>query len=319
MQAAIAAARNGHCVTVLERDAEPGGQVRLAASVPNRAEFGDLVRNQSHECAAPRRDLRVRCRSRRRRGATPRSPDVVVDRCRFAAGSPVVGAGRCGVDRRRARRAGRSSASGGSRPGARRDRLSPGDVGRRAARRPRLPRSRWSHPAWWSARTSASPSTWRTGGSAPTAARASCSRPSWCRWAWRITRSRSSTIRPGGWNAATSTGSCWPCRRSRAMTCMSRCARRGCGSSGWATALHPAGRTPRLSTVSASVPPEVGSPERALTVVWAPELRVHPEVGSPERGVTVVWAPELRVRAQLRVRARGVGTWVRRRLPDRLG
>lgn len=50
MQAAIAAARNGHKVTVCERDGAPGGQVRLAASVPNRAEFGDLVRNQLHEC-----------------------------------------------------------------------------------------------------------------------------------------------------------------------------------------------------------------------------------------------------------------------------
>ncbi len=50
MQAAIAAARNGHQVTVLERDDAPGGQVRLAASVPNRAEFGDLVRNQVTEC-----------------------------------------------------------------------------------------------------------------------------------------------------------------------------------------------------------------------------------------------------------------------------
>ena len=49
LQAAIAAARNGHRVTVHERDAEPGGQVRLAASVPNRAEFGDLVRNQMAE------------------------------------------------------------------------------------------------------------------------------------------------------------------------------------------------------------------------------------------------------------------------------
>ncbi len=49
LQAAIAAARNGHSVTVLERSAEAGGQVRLAASVPNRAEFGDLVRNQLHE------------------------------------------------------------------------------------------------------------------------------------------------------------------------------------------------------------------------------------------------------------------------------
>jgi mycofactocin system FadH/OYE family oxidoreductase 2 len=51
LQAAIAAARNGHTVTVYEREAEPGGQVRIAASVPNRAEFGDLVRNQLHECS----------------------------------------------------------------------------------------------------------------------------------------------------------------------------------------------------------------------------------------------------------------------------
>jgi 2,4-dienoyl-CoA reductase (NADPH2) len=50
MQAAIAAARNGHRVTVCERDMQAGGQVRLAATVPNRAEFGDLVRNQLSEC-----------------------------------------------------------------------------------------------------------------------------------------------------------------------------------------------------------------------------------------------------------------------------
>jgi 2,4-dienoyl-CoA reductase (NADPH2) len=50
LQAAIAAARNGHTVTVYERDGQPGGQVRLAATVPNRAEFGDLVRNQLAEC-----------------------------------------------------------------------------------------------------------------------------------------------------------------------------------------------------------------------------------------------------------------------------
>jgi len=49
LQAAIAAARAGHTVTVLERDAQAGGQVRLAASVPNRAEFGDMVRNQVNE------------------------------------------------------------------------------------------------------------------------------------------------------------------------------------------------------------------------------------------------------------------------------
>jgi len=50
LQAAIASARNGHRVTVLEREAQAGGQVRLAAMVPNRVEFGDLVRNQLHEC-----------------------------------------------------------------------------------------------------------------------------------------------------------------------------------------------------------------------------------------------------------------------------
>lgn len=50
LQAAIAAARRGHRVRVVERQAEAGGQVRLAASVPNRAEFGDLVRNQLIEC-----------------------------------------------------------------------------------------------------------------------------------------------------------------------------------------------------------------------------------------------------------------------------
>lgn len=50
LQAAIAAARNGHRVTVLEKEDTAGGQVRLAASVPNRAEFGDLIRNQLTEC-----------------------------------------------------------------------------------------------------------------------------------------------------------------------------------------------------------------------------------------------------------------------------
>jgi 2,4-dienoyl-CoA reductase (NADPH2) len=50
LQAAIAAARNGHCVTVCEQRTHAGGQVRLAASVPNRAELGDMIRNQIAEC-----------------------------------------------------------------------------------------------------------------------------------------------------------------------------------------------------------------------------------------------------------------------------
>ena len=50
LQAAIAAARCGHSVTVFEKERHAGGQVRLAASVPNRAEFGDMIRNQLTEC-----------------------------------------------------------------------------------------------------------------------------------------------------------------------------------------------------------------------------------------------------------------------------
>jgi 2,4-dienoyl-CoA reductase (NADPH2) len=50
LQAAISASRHGHRVTVYEQQAEPGGQVRLAATVPNRAELGDMIRNQLAEC-----------------------------------------------------------------------------------------------------------------------------------------------------------------------------------------------------------------------------------------------------------------------------
>src|SRR6478735_514969 len=50
LQAAIAAARAGHRVTVYEKEEAAGGQVRLAASVPNRAELGDRIRNQLNEC-----------------------------------------------------------------------------------------------------------------------------------------------------------------------------------------------------------------------------------------------------------------------------
>jgi mycofactocin system FadH/OYE family oxidoreductase 2 len=49
LQAAISAAHHGHNVVVYERDAVAGGQVRWAASVPNRAEFGDMIRNQLNE------------------------------------------------------------------------------------------------------------------------------------------------------------------------------------------------------------------------------------------------------------------------------
>ena len=50
LQAAISAAHFGHRVAVYEQQDQAGGQVRLAASVPNRAEFGDMIRNQLTEC-----------------------------------------------------------------------------------------------------------------------------------------------------------------------------------------------------------------------------------------------------------------------------
>jgi mycofactocin system FadH/OYE family oxidoreductase 2 len=50
LQAAIAAARNANRVTVYEKEPQAGGQIRVAASVPNRAELGDLIRNQLAEC-----------------------------------------------------------------------------------------------------------------------------------------------------------------------------------------------------------------------------------------------------------------------------
>ena len=50
LQAAIAARRAGRVVRVVEREQAPGGLLRLAATVPNRAELGDLVRNQLAEC-----------------------------------------------------------------------------------------------------------------------------------------------------------------------------------------------------------------------------------------------------------------------------
>ncbi|HEX2785874.1 MAG TPA: mycofactocin system FadH/OYE family oxidoreductase 2 [Ilumatobacteraceae bacterium] len=70
LQAAIAVARGGGEVTVYEKEQHAGGQVRLAALVPNRAEFGDLIRNQLTEC----RRLGVRIEY-----SVDASPSFVVD------------------------------------------------------------------------------------------------------------------------------------------------------------------------------------------------------------------------------------------------
>ena len=49
LQAAVTAAAQGHRVQLLEASESLGGQIRLAATVPNRAELGDLVRNLAGE------------------------------------------------------------------------------------------------------------------------------------------------------------------------------------------------------------------------------------------------------------------------------
>jgi 2,4-dienoyl-CoA reductase (NADPH2) len=58
LQAAATAAERGHKVVVYERDPRPGGQVLLAASIPGRAEFGDLIRNLLQACR--RADVEIR-------------------------------------------------------------------------------------------------------------------------------------------------------------------------------------------------------------------------------------------------------------------
>ena len=163
-------------------ESQAGGQVRLAASVPNRAEFGDMIRNQLTECR--RLGVTIEYGVGVWPGLVDRAAARPRDRRhRRRAAAPVVGAGR----RRPTCVDVRDVLDGSAEPvrrrrGDRRDRLPPGHLGRRAAGRPRLPASRSSPTAWSSARTSASPSTWRTGGCGP-APRASCSRPTSCRWA----------------------------------------------------------------------------------------------------------------------------------------
>jgi mycofactocin system FadH/OYE family oxidoreductase 2 len=59
LQAATTAAARGHEVTLLEREPRTGGQVSVAASVPSRAEFLDIVRNLLSECQRTGVDIRT--------------------------------------------------------------------------------------------------------------------------------------------------------------------------------------------------------------------------------------------------------------------
>jgi mycofactocin system FadH/OYE family oxidoreductase 2 len=51
LQTAVTAASRGHHVTLFERAQRTGGQVNVAAAVPSRAEFADIVRNLAAEAA----------------------------------------------------------------------------------------------------------------------------------------------------------------------------------------------------------------------------------------------------------------------------
>ena len=62
MQCAAVAARRGCDVTLCEAAPELGGQVRLAAHVPNRAELGDLARNLEGELRRERVEVRLETR-----------------------------------------------------------------------------------------------------------------------------------------------------------------------------------------------------------------------------------------------------------------
>jgi len=59
LQAASTAAARGHDVVLFESSDQLGGQARVAASVPSRAEFGDIVRNLVHACRRADVDIRL--------------------------------------------------------------------------------------------------------------------------------------------------------------------------------------------------------------------------------------------------------------------
>ena len=163
--------RNGHRVDgVRAASAEPGGQVRLAASVPNRAELGDMVRNQLAECRRLGVDDRVR---RRRRGPAcvdRARPDHVIVATGAEPAAAVVGA------RRRRPTSSTCATCSTARRSPSGDVVVIDEIGfHHATSVAELLADRGcavevvTQRAWSSARTSASRSTWRTGGCGPTA------------------------------------------------------------------------------------------------------------------------------------------------------
>ncbi len=77
LQAAVTAAERGYRVTLFEQQPKLGGQIRLAASVPNRAELGDLIRNLSGEAQRLGVDVQLATRASVER-VEMLAPDAVI-------------------------------------------------------------------------------------------------------------------------------------------------------------------------------------------------------------------------------------------------
>lgn len=63
MKAAAVAAKRGHTVTLVEADAQLGGQTRLAQLLPGRSEFGGIITNLSREMELAGVDVELKTRA----------------------------------------------------------------------------------------------------------------------------------------------------------------------------------------------------------------------------------------------------------------
>ncbi len=96
LQAAATAARRGHHVTLFERSAATGGQVATAASVPNRAEFLDVVRNLLAECQRYGVDIKTGAEATAE-SLRAEAPDAVVLATGARPQAPYWAGGHCRV------------------------------------------------------------------------------------------------------------------------------------------------------------------------------------------------------------------------------
>ena len=77
MEAARVSALRGHHVILMEKEAELGGQVNVAAKLPYRAEFGDVTRNLVNAINGLEIDMRLSCEATPE-GILKERPDAVI-------------------------------------------------------------------------------------------------------------------------------------------------------------------------------------------------------------------------------------------------